>query len=267
MLIPENLRQEHMPMMVYAICNIAKKGMYSEEELIKQLTLSIDFSDESCGLARKVLLFCKDANFVEIDKGIVISNFTDAELETPADFSVALLKKIDFEKSEKFSAMLKWFLWKGLSVEALEYHKDVRNEMLEDTYLKQLNISEDTTHGFLFWVEFLGIATHTWQKMGCYNYSIDDILLKYIEKNRAELIKYGSMPTLEFLNILSKDIGFIPYCYANTEICCSLSLAFRILDRLGKIEIIDKNDGSMTWHLEKSYTFKVGNSFTNIKVM
>jgi hypothetical protein len=267
MLIPDSLRQEHMPMMVYALCRAVKNGKYSEDDLIKTLAASNRIYDEkSIGQAGTVLTFARNAHFVDVKNGVVATDFDEEELFTPSKFSSALLKRLDLDSSKSFATMLKWYLWKGISIEAFDNHKAIRQEMLEDAKLKQMNVSEDQTHGFLFWLEFLGIATHSYQAMGCYNYSIENILIEYIATNNKELKKHGDMPMQEFLTILGSDICFIQLCYENTNVCSALSIALRIIERMGIIEIVDKNDGSMTWHLEKSNTFRVGNSFTNIKV-
>ena len=267
MLIPDTLRQEHMPMMAYALCRAVKANDYTEDELIKDLSATNIAKDEkSREQAGKVLNFCRSAGFVTVKNERVTSGFSEDELVSPKAFAFALLRKIDIEKSEKYKEVLKWFLWKGPDVEAIDNHKDVRKEMLEDSRLKQLNITEDYTHGFLFWTEFLGIATHSIGSMGAYNYSIENILIEYIRKNRDLLRSRGNIPMQEFLEILSKDLFFVTMCYEKTEICYSLSFALRVIEKLDVVDLEDKNDGSMTWHLEKSNSFKVGNSFTNIKV-
>lgn len=269
MVIPDNLRQEHMPMMIYAICSAVKSGEYVTEDLVKAMTITntVDDSD-SQDRVNYVLNYMKKAGFVEENKvnSKLSTEFLEAELKSPMDFSTALLKRLDLENSEKFLTILKWFLWKGPVVEGLENHKAVRAEMMQDSQLKHLKISEEYVHGFMFLVEFLGIATHSYQAMGCYNYSIENILLKYINKHKALLKSHGNMPVKEFLNLLAMEICFIPYCYANTEICYALSFALRVLEKMNVIELQDKDDGSMTWHLIKSQIFTLGNSFTNIRV-
>ena len=267
MLIPDTLRQEHMPMMVYALCRAVGTKEYTEEELINDLSATNITKDEkSSGQVGNVLNFCRNAGFVTIKGERVSTDFTKDELNTQKDFMFALLRKIDVHKSERFKDTLRWFLWKGQTVETIDNHKDIRKEMLEDSRLKQLNLSEDFTHGFLFWTEFLGIATHSIGAMGGYNYSIENILIPYIDKNRDALKKRGNIPMQEFLDILSSDLFFIPMCYEKTDICYSLSFALRVIEKMDIIDIEDKNDGSMTWHLERSNTFKIGNSFTNIRV-
>ena len=267
MLIPDTLRQEHMPMMVYALCRAVKANDYTKDELIKDLSVTNITKDEkSSDQVEKVLNFCKNAGFVTVNGERVNTDFTNEELNSQKDFVFALLKKIRVENSEKFRETLKWFLWRGPRVEAIDNHNDFRSEMLEDSKLKQLNVKIDFTHGFLFWVEFLGIATHSIGLMGGYNYSIENILITYIDNNRNALKSRGDIPMQEFLDILSNDLFFIPMCYEKTDICYSLSFALRVIEKLDIIDIVDKNDGSKTWHLERSNTFKIGNSFTNIKV-
>ncbi len=267
MLIPDNLRQEHMPMMVYALCKAVKNGSYSEDELIKFLSASRVTNDEkSIAQAGNVATFAKNAGFISDEKGILTTDFSSEELDTPLDFSYAVLKRLDIEGSKKFAILLKWYLWRGTSVEAIENHTEMRKEMLEDAKIKQMNVSVDLVHGFLFWIEFLGIATPSYTTMGCYEYSIENVLINYIKDHQAELRKHGNMPAKEFFDSLSIGVCFIPLCYEKTTVCSALSYALRVIERLGIIEIEDKNDGSVTWHLEKSNSFKTGNSFTNIKV-
>lgn len=268
MLIPDNLRQEDMPMMVYALCKAVKNGNYSEDELIKYISVSENYKDDSsANIVRVVLNFAQKAGFIQNENSKnLITEFNETELESPLAFSQSLLKRLEMDNSKLFSEALKWFLWKGPLVEGLETHKDVKREMDEDSLLKQYNISEDFVHGFLFWIEFLGIATHTIGAMGCYNYSIENILIAYLNNNADKYKKYGNMPAKDFFEMLGEDIFFIKLCCANTTVCDSLSIALRIIEKLNIVELEDKNDGSMTWHLQKSNTFKVGNSFTNVKV-
>lgn len=270
MLIPENLRQEDMPMMVYAVCRAVKKGDCTEEGLIKKLSVTnLCKDDKSREQVSNVVNFAKAAGVITVTAGKLITDFEDGELTTPLSFSQAMLKRIDREMSGQFCDMLRWYLWNDEKVAALESHKDIRKEMLEDSHLKQLNVSEHLTHGFLFWIEFLGIATHSTtakNAMGNYNCSIENILIRYIETHNAELKKYGNMPAGEFFSLLEKDLFFIPLCYSETEVSYALSFALRVLNRLELIDIEDKNDGSLTWHLTRSNMFRTGNSFTNIKV-
>lgn len=268
MLIPDNLRQEDMPMMVYALCKAVNEKKLSEEELIRYISVTDNYSDEnSVTIVRTVLNFTRKAGFICIDNSKKLyTEFTESELGTPVAFAQAVLGKLDLENSQLFAKAMRWFLWKGPLVESLETHKDVKREMDEDSLLKQFNYSEDFVHGFLFWIEFLGIATHTSGAMGCYNYTIENILIEYFRNNAEKYKKYGNMPAKDFFEMLSGDLSFIRLCYANTTVCDSLSIALRIMEKLGIVKIEDKNDGSMTWHLQKSNIFKVGNSFTNVKV-
>lgn len=282
MLIPENLRQEHMPMMVFALCKLVKMGKYNDEELINRLFYQFAEKTDN-NLPGMVLDFAEKGEFVKKENDVFVTDFTNEELSSTRSFSRAILRKIDMDESKKFSSVLQWLLWEDLKFEELETHKDVKSEMDENDKLKSMNINENYVHGFLFWTEFLGITVATsvskgekdksltdrnvGRSMGCYNFSLEDILFEVINDRKKELLKRGNMPVSEFLEIMADDISFIPLCFNGTTVCFVLSYALRVLERMGVVYLSTIDDSPETWHLTKSETFTTGNSFTNIKVV
>ncbi len=262
MLIPDTLRQEDMPMMVYYICKYVKSGEYKEEEVINRLTgFSYESDPKDPNPIRTVLKFARDS-FISVDKstGIYSTSFTDAELKDYSSFSAAVLKKLELNDENKFNKMLKWLV---------EDRRELSKYTTADDFLPAMNIKNinnaNTIHGFLFWCEMLGIITFDGRKRGSVTYSLDSMLKSIIVSDNIFKQK-GSMPAKEFFDVLEEHVYFVPMCIKNNIVSYPLSQAIRILEYSGVLKIENMQDSGDVWHLEQSNAFLAGNHFTNIKV-
>ena len=93
MLIPDSLRMEHMPKIVYVLVKLVNAGLYSEEELRKRITASIckEYNDTSRERFNLLLSFACDGNLIYEENGYYKTKFVDEELRTFSEFTYALL--------------------------------------------------------------------------------------------------------------------------------------------------------------------------------
>lgn len=266
MLIPDSVRQEDMPMMVYFLCKLVSSGKYTEDEAINLLTASTisgfsKYKSESNPIADVVRFTRDEGKFIkEGQDGILYSDFSEEEISTFALFMDAILKKMQIDEKNKFIRMLKWLL-----VEK----RDLSRFTKTSDYPAAMNIDgvndENTVHGFLFWAEAMGVITFEGKKGGTVVYSLESILERYVERH-PELSKRGAIPAREFLDELTEEVFFIPMCIHNNTLSFALSQGIRILEQAGMIELLTANDSGDSWHLYPSEVFLKGNNFSNIRV-
>ncbi len=271
MLIPNSLRMEYMPKMVYAIVRLVGSGQYTADELRKRITASVtrNYDDSSNDRFGMLLTFALDGGFIREKNGYFETEFTDEELESFPEFTYALLGKLIIQNNNMFDAMLKYYLSSDQTIEG-DYTGTAakfREKSLEDPKVKSFRIEEDNVHGFFFWVEALGIATFESYRSGHLYFCVEELLLRCINKH-PEFKNLGSMPTKQFLDLIQRDLYFIPFCCADdgNVIMYPLSQALRILDNMGVIALENRQDSDQMWHLPSSRVFSKNNTFTNVRV-
>ena len=270
MLIPDSLRQEDMPMMVYYVCKFINGGEYSEEQIINNITAApkkgLDFyrrnSPSDNNPIQHVMSFAEyQNNFIKKNEiGKYETVFTKSELDNYEEFSYAVLRRLDIGKDNKFSKMLTWLL-----SEKQELSKYTR----ASDYPVAMDISgvdENTIHGFLFWIEMLGLVCFEGRRSGTVSYSLDTVLMKYIKKH-PELKKRGSIPMREFCEEIVEEIPLIKLCINGNNLSGPLSLGFRVLEHAGKVKFEYMKDSGDVWHLSQSSVFSSGNNFSNVRVL
>jgi len=271
MLIPNSLRMEHMPKMVYSLVKLVCNGDYSEDELRKRITASIskEYQDTSKDRFNLILGFAKDSGMISEENGLFKSDFTTLEMESFSEFTYSLLKRMSIRNDNMFDAMLRYYLSADKYVES-EFTTSAnkfREKVIEDAEVKRFHVEEDSVHGFFFWIEAFEIANFEENRRGHVYYCLENLLIKYLNKH-PEIKKMGSLPTKAFLDKLSEDLYFIPFC-CETErnrITYPLAQALRILENMEIIDLEYRQDSDQMWHLPKSDIFVNGNTFTNVRV-
>lgn len=274
MLIPNSLRQEDMPQMVYAILKQISNGKYTKDDVKKRVTASIktNIGEKSQQQFSRLLSFLFDAEMIYEKGDVLYTYFDEEELQTINDFSYSLLGKMQIDKNNKFDMMLKWYLSTDVFNESnfTSSAEKIAHSMMECSYLKAGvwgKISQNDVHGFLFWVEMFKIAYFEERRSGHVYFGIENIMMEYI-KRHPELREKGDMSTEEFLNALSQDLYFIPMCYeeGTHNIMHALSLGIRVLENAEIIELNYRDDSDQRWHLTNSTVFTSGNTFTNVRI-
>lgn len=271
MLIPDTLRQEDMPMMVYFVCKFISGGEYSEKQIIDNITASPQKGNDYYRLnspsdsnpIQHVMGFAEyQNNFIyENTDGKYKTVFSKDELESYSEFSYATIKKIAIDKDNKFSKMLAWLL-----SEKQELSKYTR----ANDFPVAMNIEgvddANIIHGFLFWIEMLGLVCFEGRRTGSITYSLETILSKYLEKH-PELKKRGSIPMREFCDEIVGEIPLLGLCIKGNNLSFPISQGFRVLEHAQKIKFDYMKDSGDVWHLSQSSVFTSGNNFSNVRVM
>lgn len=271
MLIPNTLRQEHMPLMVYSLCKLAEDQALNRDEMQKYMTASFvkTYKEKSENQFNLVFAFAKAAGFIDENQRGVTCNFSKEELSSFSTFTYAVLTKIYLEEN-KFNTILKWYLQQDMSVESdfTGTARSFRERALEDQQVRKYGIEEDDIHGFFFWVEAFNIAMFEKYRSGHMLFCIENLLLQYL-KRHSELVAMGSISIMDFFEKVQEDIYFIPYCYDNltNRIYYPMAQALRILDNMGMIRLEYVKDSARSWHMPKSAIFTKTNMITNIRVM
>ena len=169
-----------------------------------------------------------------------------------------------------FNALLKYFLSTN-NYEESEVSSSAskfREKALENAEVKKYRIEEDSVHGFLFWIEALGISKFEGNRSGHVYFCLENVILNYLERN-PEIRNKGDMPVSEFLDELKKELFFIPYCIESQRnmITYPLAQALRILENMDMIQMNYRQDSDQMWHLPTSDVFSNGNTFTNVRVL
>ncbi len=260
MLIPDSLRQENMPMMVYYLCKAVASGKYSEDEIKENITAFRD-DKTSTDAYNRVFKFSENVFIFKDKKTNELSCvFSMDELADYSSFSSALLEKIELNQTNKFSQMLMWLI-------GSENRKLDKYPRAED-FVPAMGINgidQNNVHGFLFWCEMLGLISFSSYRSGRVAYSLDSVLSKYLEKHE-ELKQEGFIPAKKFFDYLAKDIFFIKLCIHDNNVSYPLSQAIRMLEQAELIKLETMKDVGDVWHLSKSDVMVKGNNFTNIKV-
>ena len=269
MIIPDTVRQEDMPQMVYILCKLASLNNYSKDQIRKLMTSSNQKEyDDDNGKERfdHVFNFAKSAGMISEEHESITSNFKNGEVESFYKFTLALLKKMELQKNGKFDTMLKWLLLQDSDIENIKKTSDIKIRMDQDKTLQVLNIQEDLLHGFEFWCEAFQIINFADNKRGRIFFCLEDLLLGVLNNNIFD--KKGLMPVHEFFRELEEYIYFMPYTYSfdDKRIYYPLSRAIRVLELSNKISLNTVQDSEQTWHLYPSEIYRAGNNFTHIKV-
>lgn len=272
MLIPDTLRQEHMPKMVYALVKLVNSGYYTSEDLRKRLTASMckEYDDASKDRFNLLLSFAIDGEFISKENGYYKSEFQKDELVSFSEFTYSLLGKMDSSTDNKFNTLLKYYLSTG-KYEESEFSSGAerfREKAVENPDVKKYHIEVDSIHGFLFWIEAFQIANFEANRSGHVYFALENLLIKYLEKH-PELKSRGSMPVNVFLDTLKEDIYFIPFCCSGEGniLTYPMAQALRILENMDMIRLEYRQDSDKMWHLPASFVFSNGNTFTNVRVL
>ena len=270
MLIPDSLRQEDMPMMVYFVCKFISGGEYSEQQIIDNVTAAAKKGMEYYRLntpsdsnpIQQVMSFAEyQNNFILKNKnGKLETTFSKEELKSFDDFSYATLKKIKIDKDNKFSKMLAWLLGEKQDLSKYTRATDFPVAMNIE------GIDANIIHGFLFWIEMLGLVCFEGRRTGTVAYSLETVLARYLERH-PELKKRGSIPMREFCEELVDEIPLLGLCIKGNNISFPLSQGFRVLEHMEKIKFDYMKDSGDVWHLSQSSVFKSGNNFSNVRVV
>ncbi|WP_248402986.1 hypothetical protein [Butyrivibrio fibrisolvens] len=260
MLMPDSLRQEYMPMMVYYLCKAVDSTVCNEDDLKGKMTAFQDDKNSSDEF-NKVFKFSENV-FIKKDEktGEISSVFSSEELKDYKSFSKSLLTKLELKRSNKFSQMLEWLI-------GSENRKLDKYTRAED-FVPAMGIDgidHNTVHGFLFWCEMLGIISFNGYRSGRVSYALDSILYDYLE-DHEELKQEGYIPAKLFFDKMASELFFIKICIHENNVSYPLSQAIRILEQAKMIKIETMKDIGDVWHLSKSNILLKGNNFTNIKV-
>lgn len=272
MLIPNVLRQEHMPKMVYALIKLVYSGNYTSEDLRKRITASMckEYDDTSRNNFNLLLSFAEKGQMIKEENGYYRTEFQENELASFSEFTYSLLGKMYSGEETMFNSLLKYYLSTDKFIES-EFSSSAgkfREKALENAEVKKYHVEEDNIHGFLFWIEAFQIANFEGNRSGHVYFSLENLLIKYMEKH-PEIRNQGSMPVKVFLEKLTQDIYFIPYCCESDRngITYPMAQALRVLENMEIIELEYRQDSDQMWHLPTSYVFTNGNTFTNVRVL
>lgn len=272
MLIPNTLRMEHMPKMVYVLVKLVNSGEYTGEDLRKRLTASMykEYDTVSRDRFNLLLSFACAGEFITKENGFYKTEFNESELSSFSEFTYALLGKMNTMADNMFNALLKYYLSTD-KYEESEFSSSAekfRIKAIENAEVKKYNVEEDSIHGFLFWIEAFQIANFEGYRSGHVYFALENLLMKYLEKH-PEIKNAGSMPVRIFLDKLKQDIYFIPYCCEDERngITYPMAQALRILENMDLIQLEYRQDSDQMWHLPASLVFSSGNTFTNVRVL
>ena len=272
MLIPDVLRQEHMPKMVYALVKLVHSGKYTDEDLRKRITASMckEYDDNSRNNFNLILSFAEKGELIKEENGYYNTEFQENELVNFSEFTYALLGKMNSAEETMFNSLLRYYLSTDSFIES-EFSSSAgkfREKALENAEVKKYHVEEDNIHGFLFWIEAFQIANFEGNRSGHVYFSLENLLIKYLEKH-PEIRNKGSMPVKLFLDTLAEDIYFIPYCCETDRnwITYPMAQALRILENLEMIQLEYRQDSDQIWHLPGSLIFASGNRFTNVRIL
>lgn len=269
MLIPNSLRMEHMPKMVYALVKLVESNRYTENDLRKIITATTrnEYDDSSWDRFNLIHNFACEAEMISEKNGYYITEFTGKQLTSFSEFTYALLGKMTVHKDNMFDALLKCYLKSDYYIES-EFTTSAskyREKAIEDVNVKRFHVEEDNIHGFFFWIEAFEIANFESNRSGHVYYCLENLLIKYIERH-PELKQKGSLPTKLFIEELTQDLYFIPFCCEGNNITYPLSQALRILENMEMIDLEYRQDSDQIWHLTNSEAFVKGNRFSNVRV-
>ncbi len=270
MLMPDGLRQEEMPLMVYYLCKFIASGDYTEEEVVDYITSSMVSGYGKIKATEKnnpivnVIGYSRDLFFVtDNNKGTLVSKFNKSELESPEDFSYSIIKRLELDEDNKFNKMMEWLVSENRNPLVFSKYSDVLNAM------PIKGIDENMLHGFAFWAEFLGVINMSGsggKRKLPFDYALDSLLCRFLDRHE-ELKEQGAIPVREFMSVLSNDIYFIPMCIKGNHVMGPLSQAVRIVEQVGRIKLTKVSDTGDIWHLTPSNIFRNGNDFSNIEVL
>lgn len=272
MLIPNTLRMEHMPKMVYVLIKLINSGEYTSEDLRKRITASMcqEYEDVSRDRFNLLLTFACAGELITEENGFYKTEFKENELISFDEFAYSLLGKMSSATDNMFNALLRYYLSTS-NFEESEFSSSAekfRIKAIENAEVKKYNVEEDSIHGFLFWIEAFQIANFEGNRTGHVYFAIENLLMKYLEKH-PEIKNAGSMPVREFLDRLQQDIYFIPFCCESDRngITYPMAQALRILENMDMIQLEYRQDSDQMWHLPASFVFSSGNTFTNVRVL
>ncbi len=269
MLIPENVRQECMPMMVYNVCRLVSYRECTKQDIIRLITAGTsndsnenDYSEEnsdnkSINPISQVIKFCIDGEFIKEENGKYKCLVDSACLESFADFTYEILCGLKKKVNSSFDVFFNSVINQKRNVSdystAQSYIKLVKNEKVK---------SENRVHGCLFWMEALGFIGFDGNKKGSIHFCLEEVIQQFIEKKGLT----GYYNASVFFNLMKNEIPLIEYCLKDNVVNYSMSQGLRVLERQGIIQFDTQSDSGDIWHLEQSPVFVDGNEFSRVKV-
>lgn len=269
MLIPENVRQECMPMMVYNVCKLASYRECTKQDIIRLITAGTcdaqnddDTADEvldtkSANPVSKVIKFCTDGEFVKEDNGKYKCLINPTCLSSFSDFTYEILCNLKKRENSSFDVFFNAVMNQKRNISdystAQSYIKLVKNEKVK---------SEDRVHGCLFWMEALGFIGFDGIKKGSIHFSMDDVIQQFVIKKGIN----GYYNASAFFSLMKNEIPFIDYCLKDNVVNYAMSQGLRVLERQGILRFDTQSDSGDIWHLEQSPVFVDGNEFSRVKV-